>query len=280
MTYRDQVIAHLGKYRKAELGIVEPGVFKYRGKIYKKEHILPADNIHKRLNILKPYRDEFYNSELSRISFHRYFHHLNSSQALCINLFFPLIKEEMFDLILSYLEIRLPVNECEFEKISPVECTEKNNRKTNFDFYINSKSGENIYFEIKYTEDGFGRAKDDEAHRGKFRFTYEKLLDNNPYIQNDFKTMDNFFAHYQILRNLVHIDKNSRVVFLFPQQNTRVNTQAIFARDKILTDLGREAFHIIYLDDIINYIQGNIKFPILVENYSRFRNKYLDYFTE
>ncbi|GAI49533.1 unnamed protein product, partial [marine sediment metagenome] len=73
----------------------------------------------------------------SKISFHKYFHHLNSSQALCINLFFPLIVEEKLDVILELLEIpkNTITNAC-FEKESDIEIVAGTDRKTNFDFYL------------------------------------------------------------------------------------------------------------------------------------------------
>lgn len=131
MTYRDRVILHLSMYRKSTLNVEKPGLFRYRGTLYEKEHILPADDSFKRLNILEPYRDKFYASKLSRISIHRYFHHLNSSQAMCINLFYPLIDENLLYLIPKYLNIsELNIQDQAFEKESPIEMVTGNQRKT------------------------------------------------------------------------------------------------------------------------------------------------------
>ena len=277
MTFREQIIADLGWYKKNVLCISEPGVYKYNGKEYKKDHILPAGESNKRLNILKPYRDAFFQDKISKISFHRYFHHLNSSQALCINLFYPLLKEGTTNAILGCLNMSENIKEYAFEKESPLELTPRNKRKTNFDFYMQSYSNVDIYFEIKYTEVGFGKVKNDQEHREKFEFTYKKLLKNNRYIRNEFKNTDSFFSHYQILRNLVHLKNNSAIVFLFPKKNKRVNDQAIFARDKILNKLGRKAFHIIYLEDFVDCIEANVKAPDLITHYTQFRDKYLKY---
>jgi hypothetical protein len=277
MIFRDQVIEYLGNYRKTVIGISDPGIYWYCGNAYQKEHILPTGDLKKRLNILDPYRDDFYKSHLSNISFHRYFHHLNSSQALCINLFYPLIKEQIFGIFLRYIGVTFSIVEYAFEKESPIEQVLEGKRKTNFDFYIQSDTKESIFFEIKYTENGFNRVEDDEEHIEKYKFTYKKLLDNNPYIHNDFKNMNKFFRYYQILRNLVHIRSGSIVVFLFPQQNKIIDNQALFARESILTDLGRKAFRIIYLEDIINYIEENIESQLLLDHYSQFREKYLYY---
>lgn len=277
MTFRDHVITDLCRYKKKVLNISEPGVYKYRGKEYKKDHILPSGESNRHLNILKPYRDTFYHDKTSNISFHRYFHHLNSSQALCINLFYPLLKEGNTDAVLKCLNMLQNIKEYAFEKESPLECTSRNKRKTSFDLFIHSDSNMDIYFEIKYTEEGFGKVKNDHEHRIKFEFTYEKLLKENRYIRNEFKNMDSFFSHYQILRNLIHLQNNSAVVFLFPQKNKRVNDQAKFARDRILNSLGRKYFHIIYLEEFVDCIEANIKTPNLITHYAQFREKYLKY---
>ena len=87
--YRDRVLPHLTNYKKHSLRVVEDGIWaKSRsGQTY--PHILPADQY--RLNILETIRDAFFAYEESHpIKFHTDFHHLNSSQALCFNLFFPL----------------------------------------------------------------------------------------------------------------------------------------------------------------------------------------------
>ncbi|SMG62878.1 hypothetical protein BMETH_1344_0 [methanotrophic bacterial endosymbiont of Bathymodiolus sp.] len=129
----------------------------------------------KSFNVIENYRDDFYLSASSEIDFHKYYHHLNSSEALCINLFFPLIVEDKLSLILELLGIpKQPIKEACFEKESDVETG--SGRKTNFDFYICLADNTTIYFEIKYTEAKFGIAKNDPEHRLKFTKTYKPLL--------------------------------------------------------------------------------------------------------
>ena len=70
----------------------------WRGKFY--PHILPKEK--KDLNIIEGIRNDFWPYlNKTDIKLHQYFHHLNSSQALCFNLFFPLIKNE--ENLLTYL---------------------------------------------------------------------------------------------------------------------------------------------------------------------------------
>ena len=86
MNFKENVLNSLGVYRSEKLKVKELGVFKYREQELLKEHILPTK--FRTYNILENYRESFFSSPSSKIDFHKYFHHLNSSQALCINLFF------------------------------------------------------------------------------------------------------------------------------------------------------------------------------------------------
>jgi hypothetical protein len=72
----------LSTYKKAEL-TTEQG--KWKNFLY--DHILPINQNEK--NIITEIRSEFWSFfKLNNIKLHQYFHHLNSSQALCFNLFF------------------------------------------------------------------------------------------------------------------------------------------------------------------------------------------------
>jgi hypothetical protein len=189
MNYQNKIKQYLGEYKKDVLGIHEKGLFNHNGNEYFFDHILPEQLAD--LNIMREYREPFLNSELSGIKKHRYFHHLNSSQALCINLFYPLIHEQELNVILELLGLSgKKVRTAEFEKVSPIEQT--SGRKTNFDFYIELEDGTRIFFEVKYTEQEFGKAKNDPRHKVKFEKTYLPLLQNNPFIREEFKTVNLF----------------------------------------------------------------------------------------
>jgi hypothetical protein len=81
--------SHLDDYRRGRLGRIESGVFVKNGVERPYGHILPADL--KWLNILEPFRSEVMQYQIANsLRLHRYFHHLNSSQAFAFNLFIPL----------------------------------------------------------------------------------------------------------------------------------------------------------------------------------------------
>ena len=140
---------------------------------------------------------------------------------MCINFFYPLIKENLLESILNVMgikgEINYNSNDICFEKGSKLETNAK--RKTNFDFYIKLTSGIKIYFEIKYTENEFGKAKHDEEHKNKFNDIYMPLIKNNPAIKESFKTEDKFLNNYQIMRNIAHVSEDSYVIFIYPKEN-------------------------------------------------------------
>lgn len=182
MTYQDTVKAHMANYTTSEItNAVKGGL--YSGKAY--PHILKAANDN--LNIMPKFREEIKKEVIDekaphKIKKHMYFHHLNSSQAMCINFFYPLIKENMMSSILSLInpyETWGNVTGWAFEKKSEDEEQLKEQLKnkfpgfgepTNFDFYIETDKGIKVSFEIKYTEAEFGMA---EKKDGSFEDKYD-----------------------------------------------------------------------------------------------------------
>ncbi len=189
MNFRDIACSHLTQYKINVLGIQDSGLFHYRGIPLPVSHILPTG--HHESNLLEAYRHQFFvwhKAQLldpagSKIKLHQFFHHLNSSQALCINLFYPLILEKALPLFLQFMGLKAGGDlKSEFEKASPIEETA---RRTSFDFYIEDENSHQIFVEVKYTENGFGRAKDDEEHRKKFRNTYAPMVKASPFLQGE-----------------------------------------------------------------------------------------------
>lgn len=144
---------------------------------------------------------------------HRFAHHLTSSQVMCYNFFRPLIDDngnpssELIS-ILESRQISIPHDSiCKFEAINPID-------NTSYDMAIGS-----VTFEIKFTENGFGKAKADERHKVKFKEVYHGLIERCKCLVN-YPDMDSFFEYYQLFRNILHIDdKNKYAVFIFPKDN-------------------------------------------------------------
>jgi len=271
MNFREIACAHLSRYKESSLAGTGDGYFHYRGRDVPKAHILPISQ--QELNILEPYRESFWKSQYSCITLHRYFHHLNSSQALCINLYYPLIAEGVLPRLLQFLGLPATGDlSPAFEKESELEVAK---RLTSFDFHIQLTDSCQVFFEVKYTEGGFGKAKNDEAHRKKFIDTYEPLMRESPFLAPECHDQTFFLEHYQILRNLVHIGDSSYVVLLFPGANSEVAEEAAYARDHLLTDAGRARLRVVFLEELTAFLEKQSTIGPLGGYFELFRTKYL-----
>lgn len=276
MNFRDSICKHLAEYKVINLGITEDGIFRYRTRDVPKAHILP--HRHRRLNILDEYRGSFYSSDdykkiEAQRKFHRCFHHLNSSQALCINLFYPLMAESGLGLVANFIGIESAFDlQAYFEQESDME---KAGRLTHFDFYMRHSGGNEVFFEVKYTECKFARVAADAGHKDKFQRVYRPLVEKSAFLCKECRKESVFLENYQILRNLVHLKPTSHVVFLFPSANTSLKSEAVEAYKNLLTDAGRERARIIYLENIVSYFEAECRIGPLAVYYPMFRRKYL-----
>lgn len=283
--FQTKVKEHLGEYKRNILNTSEDGIYNYKNKELSYEHILHKNKYE--LNIIEKYRRDFFQSDYYKsITLHKYFHHLNSSQALCINFFYPLIKENLLESILSVMgiegDINYNPNDICFEKVSKLETNI--GRKTNFDFYIKLDSGIKIYFEIKYTENGFGKVKKDKEHKvykdhkKKFYDIYMPLIKNNHAIKESFKTEEKFLNNYQIMRNIAHISKESYVIFIYPKENNGIRKAALSAREKIIEKGWGDHFILFTWEDLIKQLEYSLNSKELIDYYNKeFSFKYLEY---
>jgi hypothetical protein len=219
MGYQDALKKHFGIYKTTNLGIEENG--SWRNRPY--PHILPPENY--KLNILGTIKEQFWkyydllNTE-SNIPLHINFHHLNSSQAMCFNLFFPFISENYRYLPILIDALQLPkkeISEASFEKILDKK------EGTNFDFYIKYQDGMQILFEVKLSENDFGSAKHDQRHIEKYNIIYKMWIKN--IITEKYQKPSYFFKNYQVLRNLAYLgqsDKNT-IFFIYPIENKNLD---------------------------------------------------------
>jgi len=262
---------HLAEYKEGHLDVAEPGIFSYRKRDISYRHILPR-RLHK-LNIIETYRDRFwqYFSEHSEVNLHRYFHHLNSSQAMCFNLFYPFCADNQEPLLLDVLG--WPDEEIEdhaFEKVLNVE------ERTNFDFHLRLQSGAQIFFELKLSESEFGKARDDAEHRKKLKTWYHAHLIDKVAPAHLEPTL--FFQNYQLLRNISYLqhDTTDKLVLIFPRRNTSL----IKKSDALLANVSasiRSRIKIIHLEDFIGRVLREVgdDHTALRSHYQLFREKYI-----
>lgn len=218
-TFVDNAKKHLVKQWK---NCIWNGTFRGR----RHNHILATkDHVYKLL-LCKDMRDREVCKSLfgGTLKFQSCAHHANSSQILCMNLFGPLLIRKDNNLALSQfikgLGISLSgnIDRAQFE-YKP----DKKGDRTNFDFYVHTNKDEEVYFEIKYTEQSFGRPSSGSSKPKEVEF-YEKLCCESFYLK-DFcgKIRQKFLdGNFQIWRNIAHVKENGlqHSVFLFPARNT------------------------------------------------------------
>jgi hypothetical protein len=247
----------LSAYKRDELGVAENGRWKRNNKPY--PHILPYEK--RELNILPAFRREFWIwFRETRIQLHTDFHHLNSSQAVCFNLFFPLWRETNclgLQALLNCLDVTgVPDAGAAFEfEPNSVE-------GTHFDFMLPLQSTlkgrtRRIYFEIKYTESGFHGPKPDARHLDKFNQIYQPRLADR--FDQDYCSYQTFLKHYQILRNVWHLDREAAdvVIFLMPKANMRLRQAEPVIRSCALEPF-RSRIKIVYFEDLLPMLAAEL----------------------
>lgn len=271
--YSDIILNHLVKYKEDEFSGIENGMWKE----VPKGHILPKDK--ENLNLLPLYREDlvkYLDKNVKTLKKHIYFHHLNSSQVMCLNFFYPFEAERKLDVILNaigFINEEILYDNCCFEKPSQIELkAKKNYRPTYFDYYIETKSGKKIYFEIKYTEQAFAKAKPDIEHSNKFNEVYSTTLNS---IKKEYCNEKAFLENYQIMRNIICVSENCYVVFLYPNDNKKIKSQSEMAKREIIKDVLKDNLMIITWESLISSINTNLINANMQKQLKDFKEKYL-----
>lgn len=172
MKYQQRLIEHLIDYKHTVLGIREPGVFRYRGKLLKMDHILPRDQ--QWANLLEPARSlaVAYLEANKTLRLHRYFHHLNSSQAFAFNLFFPFFATGSSGSNALLRAFDQPSTLAWWEP----EAVPDPDEATNLDARWQLADGTTVLCEVKLSEADFGKARADDKHRKKLQTIYSPRL--------------------------------------------------------------------------------------------------------
>ncbi|GAP73480.1 hypothetical protein SAMD00024442_96_1 [Candidatus Symbiothrix dinenymphae] len=266
MNWNDSVKQHLGNYRTNVLNVTKRG--KWENGEY--EHILPSEN--QELNLLETYRDSFWKSKWKNMEFSPFFPHLNSSQAMCLNFFYPLIEEKKIELLLEKLGIKgetVKYETVEFEKKSDLDSTNAKFKKhTSFDFYFETNN-KKFYFEVKYTEPGFGSEGEDAAHVRRYEAQYKELAQGKIRFKTDDDCKE-FLDNYQLMRNLMHVSDDSYVVFIVPKNNEEVCKKADEAPN-FVDEKYRDKVKVLYWDCLVEELQfeGTLK-----THFEEFKRKY------
>ena len=247
--YQASLERHLAKYKSRRLGVQEAGVFERNGRGC--QHILPLRL--RQLNILEPFRAEFwaYLRDHPEVRLHKYFHHLNSSQALAFNLFFPFFSAggDAAAPLLRSLGTSAVLGCWKFEYVPDIT------EGTNVDVAWQSPEGEWTFCEVKLSETEFGAAKPDSRHRSKCDTVYRKRLSG--LIEPGFLEFEQFCRHYQLLRNVSLLSQAAatQVVFLLPSANEALAAPLNRVLNALTTS-GRERVRVAYLESVLASLQA------------------------
>jgi hypothetical protein len=275
MNYQDKIKTHLIAYKENRFVGITHGLWRNNpDNILKYAFVSKYDNN----NLIETFQKEYLEYEKAidtKIRRHMYFHHMNSSQAMCINFFYPLYKENCLELITDFLGFKNEKVKCKsvrFEETSKIDSI-KGYRPTNFDFYFETETGKKFFFEIKYTEYEFGKASGNIDHNNKYENVYNTGTIFNP-IQYEYKEKSMFFKNYQIIRNLIHVAEDSYVVFIYPKDNTKIKKQAFQAKIKILQEPFSEHLLNIEWEDLYKEVNAKVKLSSLKNQMEEFGKKY------
>ena len=246
---------HLARYKQEVLGVTENGIWLRNGQEY--NHILPQ-YLYK-LNLVEGIRNAcLAHDRITRIQLHRDFHHLNSSQAFALNLFFPLLgsvepEPELLLDALGFADAALVA--WEFEAVPDYD------EGTNFDLLLTLSNGNRIFIEVKLTEREFGTARNDKTHRVKRDTVYRPRLEGKvvPQALED----EVFFRQYQLMRNISYAGTAGAVVLLFPKANTSISQQAENFLQCYLQPKVKHSVRIVHAEELIVALLGSPRLPAL-----------------
>lgn len=251
----------------------------WRGKCY--EHILKVktrEDLIWEYNVLPCVQqiDSIEGRLLKGSRLHQCAHHLNSSQMLCYNFFRPFLlakdghavpKPELRNLLLQSCGVTVSENTgCEFESASDFH------DRTNYDLHIKDTDGTEVFFEIKYTEPGFGSGKNDPNHNKKLKEIYLRRIEQCTAINKKAALVpQTFLKHYQMFRNSLGITGcNKHAIFIFPKDNSSLKKEAEHFKSAYLTGADAANVHFLTWEEILALLPDT-------QHKNEFVNKYFGY---
>lgn len=223
--FAEKAIRHLVSSPKFK-GLNFDGTF--RGRTTRIKHILKNKEDIYKLLFWKSLRNSHVCANLfnaTKPKFHQYAHHVNSSQIFCINVFGPLMilddSYESLRKLLAEMGVKFmsSIEYAQFEYTPETKCD-----RTQFDFYVKTAQEEEAFFEIKYSECGFGTPSKGSCKEINFYTQLCKTSVNLSAMANmkvDDSMRKKFFSdQFQVWRNIGHVQNEKQYsVFFFPFKN-------------------------------------------------------------
>lgn len=263
--YQRALEAHLANYKRRRLGVRRSGEFKGKKSVVYRPHILPRELY--LLNILEPFRSEFrlfLEKNRSVVKLHKYFHHLNSSQALAFNLFLPFFWEgtAATKQLLTALGVPGQVGDWCFEYVPDEK------ERTNVDVAWRAREEGWTFCEVKLSERGFGSAEPDARHEQKLRRVYLPRLQG--LVEDRLLEVDAFVARYQLLRNLSLLTQphTGKLVFVLPKENEGPRAELDEVLGAVATSI-RQRVRVSYLEDVLARLEADSKIGSRLREHAR-----------
>ena len=135
---------------------------------------------------------------------------------------------------------------------------------TNFDFFIEQpESGAKVYFEVKYTEYGFGGCKKDDEHKTKFDSVYKNMIADCACLKKEPKFDDDWRKYYQLFRNILRITKSNwekeYVVFLFPEENYIARRQFEAFKEKYIKEEFNNRIKSVFWEQMTDFMSDEFR---------------------
>jgi hypothetical protein len=247
-TYEKALKAHLDEYRRGRLGGVESGNLLANGVERPYGHILPTKL--QWLNILEPFRAEVMQYQIAHgLRLHRYFHHLNSSQAFAFNLFIPLFQhapEKLARVLNTPAVISLQLE----QSADPDERTQ-----IDVQWMVDERTW--VYCEVKLSEAEFGTTEGAGRHSRKLEDVYRPVLERyvSDQIWDDkgarFYQFQDVFQHLWLAARGGH--ETDEVRFLLPRANDALLEQYHEAMSLVGPAL-KSRTRLIYVEDVLRQL--------------------------
>lgn len=234
--YKADVYAQLSKDVRKAYRKIEPG--QWRDGKY--DHILPLKNNTKeaKRQAVETYLGfKIEDMDIDNDNIHRFVHHLNSSQLLCYRTFQLLRDGKKLKDMLNNFGISIGDEaECRFEYNDDMKWEQEMEAEgTSFDFHI--KDGEKeLFFEIKFTEYGFGKSKDNSRHKNKITQCYRPKIKSCPLLPDDLEYKE-ICANYQLIRNVIRWkNDNCTIIFITDANNPQTNKEIEYFKGHVLNN--------------------------------------------
>lgn len=219
-SFKDAVTSHLGAFNPGPAGAY---INTRTGEVGYYQHILDiSENSTQAEVIYNILREDGVEIDLFEKP-QQYAHHLNSSQIVCYEFFRPMLNADRTakEILKRFLTER-SISEHKGVLMGRFEYLPNPDEYTNFDFYLEGNDVR-VYFEIKYTENGFGKCDKDQTHKDKFETIYKPMIATCGCLSKE-PTFDEFCKYYQLFRNVLRVTKQDGIkeysIFLYPQENT------------------------------------------------------------